>query len=302
MSTLPQAMPVLAGYDVHGTFRPALLTGGDTFDLAPVGDGLLVVLGDATGHGIAPALSVTQMHAMLRMAFRLGADLETAFAQVNDLLAETLAEDRFVTAFIGVLDPRRHVVRYISAGQGPILHFHADAARCSAPQADQLSARRHGAAAAAAAAEMTLRPATCSCCCPTAIYEYANGAGEQFGEDRVEHVVAGHRPRRWLRSRRAILEAVQAFAAVRPGRRHHGRSSSGARRRRERACRVRAPHRRLGASSSRSRRPAFARHGRPRCCRDVDSFSRSSSPTSSSTAAARRRWRSTSRRSPRASR
>ena len=106
MSTLPQAMPVVAGYDVHGTFRPALLTGGDTFDLAPVGDGLLVVLGDATGHGIAPALSVTQMHAMLRMAFRLGADLETAFAQVNDLLAETLAEDRFVTAFIGVLDPR----------------------------------------------------------------------------------------------------------------------------------------------------------------------------------------------------
>ena len=54
-------------------------TGGDAYDLAVLDQGLLVVLGDATGHGIAPALSVTQMQAMLRMAFRLGADLETAF-------------------------------------------------------------------------------------------------------------------------------------------------------------------------------------------------------------------------------
>ena len=69
---------------------PAELTGGDTFDLSVIDQGLLVVLGDATGHGIAPALSVTQMHAMLRMAFRLGADLETAFMQVNNRLAETL--------------------------------------------------------------------------------------------------------------------------------------------------------------------------------------------------------------------
>jgi phosphoserine phosphatase len=50
-----------------------------------------------------PALSVTQMQAMLRIAFRLGADLETAFRQVNNQLADTLADDRFITAFIGLL-------------------------------------------------------------------------------------------------------------------------------------------------------------------------------------------------------
>src|SRR5581483_11215979 len=58
MSTLPTSMPA--------------------FDVARIGTGLLLVLADATGHGIAPALSVTQMQAMLRMAFRLGADLDTA--------------------------------------------------------------------------------------------------------------------------------------------------------------------------------------------------------------------------------
>ncbi len=83
------------------------------------------MLGDATGHGIAPALSVTQMHAMLRMAPRLGADLETAFAQLNDQLADTLPDGRFITAFIGLLDPVNHRLHYVCAGQGPVLHRRA---------------------------------------------------------------------------------------------------------------------------------------------------------------------------------
>jgi len=125
MSTLPSSMPSVDGYEVACTFRPAELTGGDTYDVALIEQGLLVVLGDATGHGIAPALTVTQMQAMLRMAFRLGADLDRAYVQVNNRLAETLADDRFVTAFIGLLDPRTHALRFHSGGQGPIFHFRA---------------------------------------------------------------------------------------------------------------------------------------------------------------------------------
>ena len=102
MSSLPAVMPAVPGYDAYGMSRPATETGGDTFDLAQLGNGMLIVLGDATGHGIAPALSVTQMHAMLRMALRLRTDLETAYLELNNLLSETLAEDRFITAFIGV--------------------------------------------------------------------------------------------------------------------------------------------------------------------------------------------------------
>ena len=34
MSTLPAAMPRIEGYDAYGTFHPAELTGGDTFDLS----------------------------------------------------------------------------------------------------------------------------------------------------------------------------------------------------------------------------------------------------------------------------
>src|SRR3954471_2669155 len=130
MSTLPSAMPEVPGYDVYGTFKPADLTGGDTYDLALVEQGLLVVLGDATGHGIAPALSVTQMQAMLRMAFRMGADLETAFRHANNQLEGILPDDRFVTAFIGLLDAAGHKLRFHSGGQAPILLFEARSREC----------------------------------------------------------------------------------------------------------------------------------------------------------------------------
>jgi di/tricarboxylate transporter len=98
------------------------------------------------------------MHAMLRMAFRLGADLETAFTQVNNLLAETLAADRFITAFVGLLDPLAHSIRYLSGGQGPILHFHAAGAQCTRhkPTGFPLGAMRL--AASRPAASLALQP------------------------------------------------------------------------------------------------------------------------------------------------
>ena len=180
------------------------------------------MLGDATGHGIAPALSVTQMHAMLRMAFRLGADLETAFAQVNDLLAETLAEDRFVTAFIGVLDPRAHVLRYVSAGQGPILHFHADRGTCSRHKPTSFPLGAMALPRPPRAAEMILAPGDVLVLLSDGIYEYGNGAGEQFGEDRVEQVVAGHHAHGMAALSAAIARCGAGLRGrCGAGRRHH---------------------------------------------------------------------------------
>ena len=48
-----------------------------------------------------------------------------AFIEVNNRLAETLADDRFITAFVGVLDPATHRLRFHSGGQAPILHYRA---------------------------------------------------------------------------------------------------------------------------------------------------------------------------------
>jgi phosphoserine phosphatase len=216
MSTLPAAMPALAGYDLYGTFIPADLTGGDTFDLALLDQGLLVMLGDATGHGIGPALSVTQMQAMLRMAFRLGADLETAYIHVNNRLAETLPGERFITAFIGLLDPATHRLRFHSGGQAPILCFKAatgawiDYKPTSFPLAAMPLERLRP------AASVELEPGDLLVLVSDGIYEYHDERNAQFGEQRVREIIEAHHRKPAAELAAILLDAVKAFAGKSP--------------------------------------------------------------------------------------
>jgi phosphoserine phosphatase len=216
MSTLPSTMPAVPGYDVFGAFHPASLTGGDTFDLAAIEQGVLVVLGDATGHGIGPALSVTQMQAMLRMALRMGADLETAFMHVNNRLAETMADDRFVTAFIGLLDPAQHRIRFHSGGQAPILHFRADARACTHHDPTSFPLAAMPLASLPPAVVLDMRPGDILALLSDGIYEYRDAAGEQFGESRVEAILREHHASPAADIAARLLDAVRAFAGGAP--------------------------------------------------------------------------------------
>ncbi|HQR18828.1 MAG TPA: SpoIIE family protein phosphatase [Gemmatimonadales bacterium] len=214
--TLPATMPEVPGYDVHGTFQPAGLTGGDTFDLALLEQGLLVVLADATGHGIAPALSVTQMQAMIRIAFRLGASLETAFTQVNNQLAATLPPDRFITAFIGLLDAGANRLRFHSGGQGPILHFRAATGECVRHKPTSFPLAAMPVTSLRPAVTIELAPGDLVLLLSDGIYEYRNADGEEFGEERVSALARDHHalPMRELSDR--LLAEVRAFAKGAP--------------------------------------------------------------------------------------
>jgi len=212
MSTLPSAMPAIPGYDIFGMSRPAEQTGGDTFDLMPTKNGLVVVLGDATGHGIAPALSVTQMQAMLRMAFRLGADLPTAFRSVNDQLAATLAEDRFITAFIGVLDPHAHRLEFHSGGQGPILHLVAATGECTAHRPTSFPLGAMPLATLRPPVTIDMRPGDVMLLISDGVYEYHDPDGQTYGDARVEAIARSHGARPMADLAARILADVEVFA------------------------------------------------------------------------------------------
>jgi phosphoserine phosphatase len=187
--TLPASTPELEGYAMHGVFLPAALTGGDTYDLALVDQGLLMVLADATGHGIGPAMSVTQMHAMLRMALRMGADLETAFRQVNDQLAAVLADGNFVTAFIGLLNPHTHRLRFLSGGQGPILHVRASDSHCTTYRATSFPMGAMPIGELRPAVELDLCPGDWLVVLSDGIFECESPAGHILGRERVQQLI-----------------------------------------------------------------------------------------------------------------
>ena len=216
LGTLPAAMPVVAGYDVYGPFRPAELTGGDTFDLQMLAQGLLVVLGDATGHGMGPALTVAHMQAMLRMAFSLGADLDTAFTHVNNLLASMLPADRFICAFIGLLDPRRHRIHFHSGGHGPVLFFHAATGQLDAFEPTSFPVAAMPIPTQRAAATLEFGPGDILVLVSDGILEYRNPEGEEFGVTRVHEILREHQGKTMAELARALLDAVRSFSRGTP--------------------------------------------------------------------------------------
>jgi len=214
---LPDALPTIAGYEMAGWSDPADETGGDIYDGIKVDDDrALILMGDATGHGIGPALSVTQVRAMVRIAARLRADLNHIAQHVNSQLSDDLPSNRFVTAFIGELDASSHVMRYHAAGQGPLLHYHAATGQCQWFDASTYPMGIMPDLAVDPVPSFHLEPGDIIGLISDGIFEYANPEGEQFMEDRAGEVVQAHH----ADSMRALIEsmrdAVRDFARGAP--------------------------------------------------------------------------------------
>jgi phosphoserine phosphatase len=192
MSTLPDSMPDVPGYDLHGMFLPTDHTGGDLYDLVVLDGKLFMLLGDATGHGFGPALSATQMQAMLRVSFRLGADLDEAYMQVNNQLDEDLPDDRFITAFMGFLNPETHEVEYHSGGQGPILHYVAATGECEWHAPTNFPVGVMPLDGTDKAVKLELGAGDVLALISDGVYEYTALDGSQFGEDRVAEIMKQH--------------------------------------------------------------------------------------------------------------
>lgn len=125
---LPTRSPELDDFDIAGWNQPANQTGGDYFDWQLLPDGQLAIsVGDATGHGIGPALVSALCRAYARASFVADNKRDKVLERLNTLLANDLADDRFVTFAVIFLNPRSSEVKVLSAGHGPILLYrHAE--------------------------------------------------------------------------------------------------------------------------------------------------------------------------------
>jgi phosphoserine phosphatase len=209
LGTLPREMPVLPGYDLAGLSRPAEETGGDSFDLVSWGDqGVMVLLADATGHGIGPALSVTQVRSMLRLAVRLRTDLDDVLRHINDQLCDDLQDNRFVTAFIGLLESNDHQVRYHSAGQGPLMHFHAARSEIEWHGASSPPLGFLPITAMKEPCVIQLARGDILGLITDGVFEAENAEGQMFGQERVARIVRECRSKSCAETTRELLDEV----------------------------------------------------------------------------------------------
>lgn len=189
-SLLPKTAPELAGFDLAGLSEPADETGGDTFDFIPLPDGRwALVVADATGHGIGPAIVIAETRAMLRASARLAGqaapNVGHILRTVNALLAEDLTEGRFVTCFLGILDPAAATLTWASAGHGPMLFYHRAEDRFEEIAATDLPLGVLDDAEYAETCTFAMQPGDLAVITTDGVFEAMNAAGEQFGLGRM---------------------------------------------------------------------------------------------------------------------
>jgi sigma-B regulation protein RsbU (phosphoserine phosphatase) len=194
---LPAAAPVLDGYDIAGISIYSEDVGGDYYDFLEMTDPdgrrrVGIVVGDVTGHGVAAAMTMTTVRVLLRSYAGNGEYLLPAIRAVNHHLVEDSSGGRFVTLLYLVIDPTEETrqMRWISAGQGPILFYNGDAKQFEEldvhdiPLGVELRWAFQEAARTAWPENGVLAIGT------DGIWEAVNPAGEAFGKERFTAAIA----------------------------------------------------------------------------------------------------------------
>jgi len=206
-SALPDRIPYVVGFDIDAFSDSADETGGDTYDVVGYrvddqghtialsvdnADRALLLLADATGHGVGPALSATQIRAMLRMAVRCGETLEHIVVNVNQQLCDDLYGGRFITAWLAIVDSNSGTLTSYSAGQAPMLHYHAASDEAQILEADappfgilrDMDVPSNGA--------RVMQPGDIFAVLSDGILETLNADGESFGMARAVDIIRRH--------------------------------------------------------------------------------------------------------------
>jgi Stage II sporulation protein E (SpoIIE) len=165
--------------------------GGDFHDVFETPSGAVaIVLGDVSGKGVSAALLASVIQGAIRSA--TAPQHETACEQVNRMLCERTSCERFATLFWGVFDPATRLLRYVNAGHAaPILQRSRDGRIERLHEGGPLLGILPG--ARFAAGEVMIEPGDSLVVYSDGVNEAANLQMEEFGEARIEQIVAAQR-------------------------------------------------------------------------------------------------------------
>ena len=114
---LPQEAPSLPGFAFAHSYRTANEVGGDYFDVSLLADGrVALIIGDASGHGIAAGLLMAIANATLKTALEVDPHPAPVARLLNSTLYRTGDRRAFMTLFYALLDPVSGQVDFICAG------------------------------------------------------------------------------------------------------------------------------------------------------------------------------------------
>jgi serine phosphatase RsbU (regulator of sigma subunit) len=156
---------------------------------------------------------MASFQASLRALSEMGLSPHETIRRLNRVMCRTVPENRFVTFFFAVLDPRSHALTYVNAGQNPPYIVRADGSSQRLEQSGPPLALLEDTHYAAHVTE--LHPGDVLFCYSDGVSEARGHTDEEFGEMRLTEVVAQQRDQGAAELVRRMTEALQAHCAGR---------------------------------------------------------------------------------------
>lgn len=217
-SLLPQATPVLPGYDVTGSSIQAHEVGGDYFDFIPVHDDrCIIIIGDGAGHGLGPALLMAQMRACLWSLFSFPrVPLPEIMRRANEVLHSATPDNRYVTLALVELEPSTGWIRTCNCGHPAAYVLDGSGVTKSRLDSDGMPLGLDLDCHAKEESQLWLEPGDVMVMLTDGIAEAQNPSGEFFGEGRALDVVRKHIGESSTAIVGAVQDAVRLFCEDRP--------------------------------------------------------------------------------------
>lgn len=214
-SLLPREIPDLPGLDIAATTVYCYETGGDYFDFFPCGkdcEGLGVVVGDVTGHGVAAALLMTTARALLRMrAVQPGIISEVVTSVNQQLTLDTYETGSFMTLFYLAVDQANRTLRWVRAGHDPAIFYDSTTDQFEKLLGSGLALgvdkdwHYEGNEKTGLVSGQVIFLGT------DGIWETRNVDGEMFGKERLYSIIRTNAHKPTEATRDAVLEALADF-------------------------------------------------------------------------------------------
>jgi serine phosphatase RsbU (regulator of sigma subunit) len=201
--------------EVKGISVPAREVGGDFFNYFQLDSGLVALLvGDVSGKGVGAALLMANIQASLRTRFALGQGLSAIAEAIDRDIEANSPGPVYATLFIAIFDPATRLMRYVNAGHNPQFVLRGDDRPIEKLSSTGLPVGMlagHG----YRERHVQLAPGDLLFFYTDGCVEMENEAGDMFGSDRLESLVAGAA----RGSAEQVLATVEAaIAAFRGGR------------------------------------------------------------------------------------
>ncbi len=122
-SLLPDALPLIPGFEVAAYYQTSARAGGDYYDFFQLADGGWgLFIADVSGHGTPAAVFMAITHAIAHAKPRAHTPPAALLGYLNDRLVTAYTRGgTFVTAFYAVLNPASRTLTYSRAGHNPPL-------------------------------------------------------------------------------------------------------------------------------------------------------------------------------------